>query len=138
VLPGQLLLHPQSPTPASFLNHVPEVLSTVSIKQLLCGSTNLQEAVHCSSTTLLKRLLCCEYPKVGVTAFSLFLRIASGGQPYSVIGVVDTIQSIKPQVQTVALGAVYSYSSLILASGTPGKRYSMKNTRIMMTQPMGE
>lgn len=30
------------------------------------------------------------------------------------IGVVDTIRSIKPQVQTVALGAVYSYSSLIL------------------------
>jgi len=62
---------------------------------------------------------------------------SSGGQPYSVIGVVDTIQSIKPQVQTVALGAVYSYSSLILAAGTPGKRYSMKNTRIMMTQPSG-
>ncbi|GIL51004.1 hypothetical protein Vafri_7077 [Volvox africanus] len=60
-----------------------------------------------------------------------------GGQPYSVLGVVDAIQSIKPDVQTVALGACYSYSSLLLASGTKGKRYAMKNTRIMMTQPMG-
>ncbi|GFR52119.1 hypothetical protein Agub_g14632 [Astrephomene gubernaculifera] len=60
-----------------------------------------------------------------------------GGQPYSVLGVVDAIQSIKPDVQTVALGACYSYSSLLLAAGTKGKRYAMKNTRIMMTQPMG-
>jgi ATP-dependent Clp protease protease subunit len=34
-----------------------------------------------------------------------------------VIGVVDTIRSIKPDVQTVALGAVHSYSSLILVWG---------------------
>lgn len=60
-----------------------------------------------------------------------------GGQPYSVLGVVDAVQSIKPDVQTVALGACYSYSSLLLAAGTKGKRYAMKNTRIMMTQPMG-
>lgn len=60
-----------------------------------------------------------------------------GGQPYSIIGVLDAIQSIKPDVQTVALGACYSYASLILAAGTKGKRYAMKNTRIMMTQPMG-
>lgn len=39
-----------------------------------------------------------------------------GGVPYSVIGVVDTLQAIKPDVVTVALGACYSYSSLILVS----------------------
>lgn len=60
-----------------------------------------------------------------------------GGQPYSVFGVLDTIKSIKPDVQTYGLGACYSYASLILASGTQGKRHSMKNTRIMMSQPMG-
>lgn len=60
-----------------------------------------------------------------------------GGQPYSVIGIVDTIQSIKPDVQTLALGACYSYSSLLLAAGAKGKRSAMKNTRIMMQQPMG-
>ncbi|KAF5840701.1 Clp protease-domain-containing protein [Dunaliella salina] len=60
-----------------------------------------------------------------------------GGQPYSVFGVLDAIQSIKPDVQTLGLGACYSYASLILAAGTKGKRFAMKNTRIMMTQPMG-
>lgn len=39
---------------------------------------------------------------------------AAGGSPYSVLGVVDTIQTIKPDVQIVALGACYSYSSLLL------------------------
>lgn len=60
-----------------------------------------------------------------------------GGQPYSIIGVVDTMQAIKPPIKTVALGACYSYASLLVAAGTKGRRYSMKNTRIMMTQPMG-
>jgi len=62
---------------------------------------------------------------------------SSGGQPYSIFGILDTIKSIKPQVHTYGLGACYSYASLILASGTPGKRHAMKNTRIMMSQPMG-
>nr|ACJ24246.1 hypothetical protein [Dunaliella viridis] len=61
-----------------------------------------------------------------------------GGQPYSVFGVVDAIKSIKPDVQTLGLGACYSYASLILAAGSKGKRFAMKNTRIMMTQPMGK
>uniref|UniRef100_A0A7S0S5B9 ATP-dependent Clp protease proteolytic subunit n=1 Tax=Chlamydomonas leiostraca TaxID=1034604 RepID=A0A7S0S5B9_9CHLO len=60
-----------------------------------------------------------------------------GGQPYSVFGVLDAMKSVKPQIQTLGLGACYSYASLILAAGTPGKRFAMKNTRIMMTQPMG-
>lgn len=60
-----------------------------------------------------------------------------GGQPYSIIGVVDTMQAIKPPIKTVALGACYSYASLLVAAGTKGRRFSMKNTRLMMTQPMG-
>eukprot|EP00967_Tisochrysis_lutea_P115582 scaffold185273_cov19-Tisochrysis_lutea.AAC.4 len=38
----------------------------------------------------------------------------AGGQPYSVFGVLDAIKSIKPDVQTLGLGACYSYASLIL------------------------
>lgn len=60
-----------------------------------------------------------------------------GGTPYAVIGVVDAMRQVKCPIQTVALGACYSYSSLILAAGEKGQRFSMKNTRIMMTQPMG-
>ncbi len=42
-----------------------------------------------------------------------------GGQPYSIFGILDTIASIKPDVQTLALGACYSYSSLLLVSMQP-------------------
>ncbi|GFH28324.1 ATP-dependent Clp protease proteolytic subunit [Haematococcus lacustris] len=63
---------------------------------------------------------------------------SSGGQPYSIFGVLDAMKAVKPDIQTLGLGACYSYASLILAAGTPGKRFSMKNTRIMMTQPMAE
>mmetsp|Transcript_7646 Transcript_7646/g.23018 ORF Transcript_7646/g.23018 Transcript_7646/m.23018 type:complete len:287 (-) Transcript_7646:825-1685(-) len=61
----------------------------------------------------------------------------NGGQPYSVFGVLDTMKAVKPDIQTYALGACYSYASMILAAGARGKRHSMKNTRIMMSQPMG-
>jgi hypothetical protein len=37
-----------------------------------------------------------------------------GGQPYSIIGVVDTMQAIKPPIKTVAIGACYSYASLLV------------------------
>lgn len=40
--------------------------------------------------------------------------VCAGGSPYAVLGVVDTLQSIKPDVQIVALGCTYSYSSLLL------------------------
>lgn len=40
-----------------------------------------------------------------------------GGQPYSILGVVDTMQAIKPPIKTVALGACYSYASLLVVSG---------------------
>lgn len=42
--------------------------------------------------------------------------IMAGGQPYSVFGVLDAINSVKCDVQTVGMGACYSYASLILVS----------------------
>lgn len=39
-----------------------------------------------------------------------------GGSPYAVLGLVDTMLSIKPPIQTLALGACYSYASLVLVS----------------------
>jgi ATP-dependent protease ClpP protease subunit len=37
-----------------------------------------------------------------------------GGQPYSIFGVLDAMATIKPPIQTLGLGACYSYASLIL------------------------
>jgi len=55
-------------------------------------------------------------PTVWQVRLALLISSRAGGQPYSVFGVLDAIQSIKPDVQTLGLGACYSYASLILVS----------------------
>jgi hypothetical protein len=47
----------------------------------------------------------------------LHSHMCTGGQPYSVFGVLDAMRSIKPDIQTLGLGACYSYASLILVRG---------------------
>ena len=61
----------------------------------------------------------------------------SGGQQYSIMAVIDMMNQVKCDVSTVAFGNVASAAALVLASGTKGKRFSMKNTRIMLNQPLG-
>lgn len=61
-----------------------------------------------------------------------------GGSPYAVIAILDTIESIKCDVSTVAFGLVASTATLLLAAGSKGKRFSMESTRIMMHQPQGK
>merc|ERR1712157_446746 len=60
-----------------------------------------------------------------------------GGSIYNVAGVIDIINSLKSPVSTIAFGSVAHNSTLVLAAGNKGKRYSMPNARIMMVQPMG-
>ena len=56
---------------------------------------------------------------------------------YSIMAIIDMMNQVKPNVSTVAFGTVQSMSTLILAAGAKGKRYSMKNSRIMINQPIG-
>src|SRR6266852_1283516 len=58
-----------------------------------------------------------------------------GGSIYSGLAVYDTIQFIKPDVQTICVGIAMSMGSLLLAGGTKGKRFSLPNSRILMHQP---
>lgn len=60
-----------------------------------------------------------------------------GGSPHAIVGMIDTMQAIQPDVCTIAMGTCSSTAALLLAAGTKGKRYSMKSTRIMMHQPVG-
>jgi ATP-dependent Clp protease protease subunit len=60
-----------------------------------------------------------------------------GGIVTSGLAMYDTIQYIRPQVNTVCVGQAASMGSLLLASGTKGKRYSLPNSRIMIHQPSG-
>ena len=68
----------------------------------------------------------------------IFMYINSpGGVVTSALSIYDTMHYIKPDVVTVCLGQAASAGSLLLASGAKGKRYSLRNSRIMIHQPLG-
>lgn len=60
-----------------------------------------------------------------------------GGIITSGLAIYDTMQFIKPDVQTWAMGLAASCGSFLLSAGSPGKRNSLPNTRIMLHEPSG-
>lgn len=58
-----------------------------------------------------------------------------GGSVYDGMAIYDTIQHIKPDVQTIGIGLQASMGAFLLSSGTKGKRYALPNSRIMIHQP---
>lgn len=68
----------------------------------------------------------------------IFLYINSpGGSVTSLFAIYDTMQFIKPDVVTICMGMAASAAAVILAAGAPGKRMSLKHSRIMIHQPSG-
>lgn len=60
-----------------------------------------------------------------------------GGYVTSGLAVYDTIQFIKPDVNTYCIGQAASMGALLLTGGAKGKRYALPNARIMIHQPWG-
>ncbi len=60
-----------------------------------------------------------------------------GGSVYAGMSIYDTMQFVKPDVSTICLGMAASMGAFLLASGAPGKRYALPNSRIMIHQPSG-
>jgi ATP-dependent Clp protease protease subunit len=58
-----------------------------------------------------------------------------GGSIYSGLAVYDTMQFIKPDVQTICVGVAMSMGSLLLTGGAKGKRMSLPNARLLIHQP---
>lgn len=67
---------------------------------------------------------------------SLYIN-SPGGLVYAGLGIFDTIEFIKPDVQTICVGMAASMGAFLLAAGAKGKRYSLPNSRIMIHQPSG-
>jgi ATP-dependent Clp protease protease subunit len=61
-----------------------------------------------------------------------------GGSYTAMTAIYDTMQFVKPQVQTVCLGQAASAAAVILAAGTPGKRFALPHARILIHQPYTE
>jgi ATP-dependent Clp protease protease subunit len=61
-----------------------------------------------------------------------------GGSYTAMTAIYDTMQFVKPQVQTVCLGQAASAASVLLAAGTPGKRFALPHARVLIHQPYTE
>ncbi|MCH2252774.1 MAG: ATP-dependent Clp endopeptidase proteolytic subunit ClpP [Vicinamibacterales bacterium] len=59
-----------------------------------------------------------------------------GGSISAGLAIYDTMQFIKPAVQTVCIGQAASMAAMLLAAGAPGKRFSLPNSRIVIHQPL--
>ena len=60
-----------------------------------------------------------------------------GGDITALFAIYDTMQYIKPDVSTICIGQAASAAAVLLASGTPGKRYALPHARILIHQPHG-
>lgn len=60
-----------------------------------------------------------------------------GGYLTSGLSIYDTMQYIRPKIQTICLGQAASLGAILLAAGSPGKRFALPNARIMIHQPWG-
>ena len=58
-----------------------------------------------------------------------------GGSIYAGLAIYDTMQFIKPDIQTICCGIAMSMGSLLLTGGAEGKRFSLPNSRILIHQP---
>jgi len=60
-----------------------------------------------------------------------------GGVVTSGLAIYDTMEYIKPEIQTICIGQAASMGALLLAAGTKGKRFALPHARILIHQPMG-
>jgi ATP-dependent Clp protease protease subunit len=60
-----------------------------------------------------------------------------GGQVYSGLAIYDTMQFIKPDIQTICVGIAMSMGAVILSGGTEGKRLALPNAKILIHQVSG-
>lgn len=60
-----------------------------------------------------------------------------GGSVTAGLAIYDTIQYIRPEVQTICLGQASSMGALILACGSAGKRFALPSSRVLIHQPWG-
>jgi len=60
-----------------------------------------------------------------------------GGNVTDGLAIYDTMQFIRPQVSTISIGQCASMAAVLLAAGTPGKRFALPHSRVLIHQPWG-
>ncbi len=61
-----------------------------------------------------------------------------GGSFTALTAIYDTMRFVRPEIQTYCMGQAASAAAVLLAAGTPGKRFALEHSRILIHQPSGE
>lgn len=67
---------------------------------------------------------------------SLYIN-SPGGEVYSGLAILDTMNFIKPQVSTICFGMAASMAAVLLSAGAKGKRFCLPHSKVMIHQPSG-
>eukprot|EP00584_Thalassiosira_punctigera_P001261 CAMPEP_0172527360 /NCGR_PEP_ID=MMETSP1067-20121228/2067_1 /TAXON_ID=265564 ORGANISM="Thalassiosira punctigera, Strain Tpunct2005C2" /NCGR_SAMPLE_ID=MMETSP1067 /ASSEMBLY_ACC=CAM_ASM_000444 /LENGTH=254 /DNA_ID=CAMNT_0013311087 /DNA_START=45 /DNA_END=809 /DNA_ORIENTATION=+ len=143
--PSQKSRHPSS-------RHHRRAIGTVPV--VLESGAGGERAFDIYSRLLRERIVCVHGEVTDtmaslVTAQLLFLEAEApekpvymyinspGGLVTAGMAMYDTMQYIHPEVHTICMGQAASMGSLLLAGGSPGRRYALPNARIMLHQPSG-
>ena len=94
-----------------------------------------EEVNHASAGVVVAQLLYLEGQDPSKD-ISLYIN-SPGGSVTDGMAIYDTMQYIKCDVSTICMGMAVSMGAFLLAAGTPGKRYSLPNSDIMIHQPSG-
>ena len=89
-----------------------------------------------SANDVMAQLLCLESADPD-REISMYIN-SPGGSFTSLMAIYDTMQFIRPDIQTVCLGQAASAAAVLLAAGTPGRRLAVQNARILIHQPATE
>jgi ATP-dependent Clp protease, protease subunit len=89
-----------------------------------------------SANDVMAQLLCLESADPD-REISMYIN-SPGGSFTALMAIYDTMQFIRPDIQTVCLGQAASAAAVLLAAGTPGRRLAVQNARIMIHQPAVE
>ena len=89
-----------------------------------------------SANDVMAQLLCLESADPD-REISMYIN-SPGGSFTALMAIYDTMQFIRPDIQTVCLGQAASAAAVLLAAGTPGRRLAVQNARILIHQPATE
>jgi ATP-dependent Clp protease protease subunit len=89
-----------------------------------------------SADDVMAQLLCLESMDPD-RDISIYIN-SPGGSYTAMTAIYDTMQFVKPQIQTVCLGQAASAAAVLLSAGTPGKRFALPHSRILIHQPYTE
>ncbi|HVQ94552.1 MAG TPA: ATP-dependent Clp protease proteolytic subunit [Mycobacteriales bacterium] len=89
-----------------------------------------------SANDVMAQLLCLESNDPD-RDISIYIN-SPGGSFTALTAIYDTMQFVRPDIATYCMGQAASAAAVLLAAGTPGKRFALENSRILIHQPSGE